>query len=54
VHDGRAADPVAQIAARAEAVDAWLWGRLPAAAVDMSGDPAALGAFTAVVATGVE
>jgi uncharacterized protein (TIGR03083 family) len=54
VHDGRTADPVAQIAGRAEAVDAWLWGRLPAAAVDMSGDPAALSAFTAVVSTGIE
>jgi len=54
VIDGRAADPVAHIAGRAEDLDAWLWGRLPATGVDQSGEPAALAAFTAVIESGIE
>ena len=46
--------PVARISGRAEALDAWLWGRLPGSAVEQSGDPDALAAFGAVIAPGIE
>jgi uncharacterized protein (TIGR03083 family) len=54
VLDGRTADPVAAITATAEALDAWLWGRLPDSAVEQSGDAKALAAFGAVIGTGIE
>ncbi|MBA2639480.1 MAG: maleylpyruvate isomerase family mycothiol-dependent enzyme [Nocardioidaceae bacterium] len=54
VHDGRAADPVAQLSGHAAVLDSWLWGRLPTSAVDRSGDAGALAAFDAVVGTGVQ
>ena len=54
VLDGRTADPVARISGTAEALDAWLWGRLPDSAVEQSGDPKALAAFGAVIAPGIE
>jgi uncharacterized protein (TIGR03083 family) len=54
VLDGRTADPVARIRGTAEALDAWLWGRLPGSAVEQSGDPDALAAFRDVIAPGIE
>lgn len=43
------ASPDAVVAGTAADLDAWLWGRRSAESIDVSGDPAAYGAFRAAV-----
>lgn len=54
VHNGRTADPVAQVSGTAESLDSWLWGRAGESAVERRGDPEALAAFGRVIGTGID
>ncbi len=54
VHDGRTADPVAQVNGTADALDSWLWGRVGDKAVEREGDQQALAAFGRVIGTGID
>jgi len=54
VHDGRTADPVAQVSGAAGALDSWLWGRVGDDAVTREGDPQAQSAFGRVIGNGID
>ena len=54
VHEGRIADPVAQVTGTAEALDSWLWGRVGDTAVERDGDLQTLKAFGRVIGSGID